>query len=358
MARIHIVSGFLGSGKTTAVAGAARHLISKGVRAAALVNDHGRRLVDTAFLRALHVPVAEVTGACLFERPAETAARLEALLEQSRAQAVFVEVVGSCGCAPGSALKLEGWAPASWTVFADARVMQSRMADKCGGFGPAVGRLLDRQYAAAGMLVINKADLLAPAEAADLAAQARERFPGRQIRVQNSLDAESVAMWAELAEAGRAAPLQGAPGEGCHADGDDALGFAWLDEKLEIRFPAEQGRAVVERLVEAVAGAMAGPGMRLGHLKLLLKADTGVFRLGITDPAGGPWREEIPALDGHAVQVILNARAEGAAEDLRRMVQTAIHSALDVPGVELRFSGTKAFTPDGTAREGATGAAA
>ena len=47
--QIHLVGGFLGSGKTTAIIAAARQLISRGQTVGIITNDQGKFLVDTVF---------------------------------------------------------------------------------------------------------------------------------------------------------------------------------------------------------------------------------------------------------------------------------------------------------------------
>jgi G3E family GTPase len=46
--KLHLVGGFLGSGKTTAIGGAARELVRRGVSVGVVTNDQGGLLVDTA----------------------------------------------------------------------------------------------------------------------------------------------------------------------------------------------------------------------------------------------------------------------------------------------------------------------
>ena len=47
---LHVVGGFLGSGKTTAIVSALHTLIAAGQRVGVITNDKGRFLVDTAFI--------------------------------------------------------------------------------------------------------------------------------------------------------------------------------------------------------------------------------------------------------------------------------------------------------------------
>ncbi len=50
-ARYILIGGFLGAGKTTAVAALAARLSKKGLKVGLITNDQGQELVDTAMLR-------------------------------------------------------------------------------------------------------------------------------------------------------------------------------------------------------------------------------------------------------------------------------------------------------------------
>jgi len=45
---VTVLTGFLGSGKTTSVARLARHLTDQGLKVGLITNDQGSELVDTA----------------------------------------------------------------------------------------------------------------------------------------------------------------------------------------------------------------------------------------------------------------------------------------------------------------------
>ena len=61
---LHIIGGFLGSGKTTAIISAAKSLLEKGKKVGVITNDKGKNLVDTAFFAAQSIPTGEVPGGC------------------------------------------------------------------------------------------------------------------------------------------------------------------------------------------------------------------------------------------------------------------------------------------------------
>jgi G3E family GTPase len=47
--KLHLIGGFLGSGKTTAITNASLLLKNKGILAGVITNDQGNYLVDSSF---------------------------------------------------------------------------------------------------------------------------------------------------------------------------------------------------------------------------------------------------------------------------------------------------------------------
>jgi len=62
--KIHLVAGFLGSGKTTAITNASKLLIGKNITASIITNDQGKFQVDSHFVKSLEIANAEVSGGC------------------------------------------------------------------------------------------------------------------------------------------------------------------------------------------------------------------------------------------------------------------------------------------------------
>ena len=63
-ARYIMIGGFLGAGKTTAVARLARYLTDQGKQVGLICNDQSTGLVDTTLLRSQGFSVEEITGGC------------------------------------------------------------------------------------------------------------------------------------------------------------------------------------------------------------------------------------------------------------------------------------------------------
>ncbi len=53
--KIHLVTGFLGSGKTTAMQHACLTLLQQGIKTGVITNDQGIKLVDGDFFKSLNI---------------------------------------------------------------------------------------------------------------------------------------------------------------------------------------------------------------------------------------------------------------------------------------------------------------
>ena len=126
--KLHLVGGFLGSGKTTAIIAAAQGLMSEGLTIGIVTNDQGKYLVDTAFVRLSDVPAVEVTGGCFCCNYDDLNDRLIQFFEDINPDLVFAESVGSCADIIATVVKpmLDfGDAqiqPTSYSVFVDSRL--------------------------------------------------------------------------------------------------------------------------------------------------------------------------------------------------------------------------------------------
>src|SRR5437870_11886043 len=94
--RFILIGGFLGAGKTTAMARLARFYRNRGQQVGLVTNDQAQDLVDTTSLRAQGFPVEEVAGACFCCRFNELIGNVGRLQERERPDVLLAEPVGSC----------------------------------------------------------------------------------------------------------------------------------------------------------------------------------------------------------------------------------------------------------------------
>ena len=85
--KLIFAGGFLGSGKTTALAALAKRLIQRGMRVGFITNDQSENLVDTIIVRQmltdLGVPVEEVVKGCFCCKFDELIEHIEKILEHN-----------------------------------------------------------------------------------------------------------------------------------------------------------------------------------------------------------------------------------------------------------------------------------
>ncbi len=366
---LHIVSGFLGSGKTTAIIGAAKYLMAQGKRVGVVTNDQGKYLVDTAFFELSRVPTVEVTGGCFCCNYDDLDTRLDQLQATAQPDVIFAESVGSCAdivatvVKPLLALKHDTMSPTSFSVFTDSRLLQRRLKNLPLPFSDNVVYIFDKQIEEAGLLVINKVDLLSENKVCEIQRLARDRFPNKPIRLQNSLDPASVADWVDMLTSGEVSLPLASLDIDYTRYGDGEAQLAWLDEVITLKVPQGQARAVILTLIEAILGVIRQREIAVGHLKFLVRRGGSGVHSELTedvklsfsalpdaasptaDSADGAWQTQIPVLTGTQVTLLVNARVETKATALRELVQQAIEHTITVTGATYQESDVAFFHP-------------
>lgn len=351
--KFHLIGGFLGSGKTTAIIGAARHLMRQGRRVGIVTNDQGRYLVDTAFFQAAHLPTVEVTGGCFCCNYDDLGARLSQLKDSAQPDVIFAESVGSCADVVATVVRpfLElGTANLSldtFTVFTDARLLRRRLLDQPMPFSDEVAYIFDKQIEEANLLILNKADLLDPQQAAATAGLAQARFPGKTIRLQDSRQPEQIAEWIALLDSGAIAPPRASVEIDYQRYGAGEAQLAWVDEEVRFDFCEGAARRVVLAFIGAIANLIDAQRASIGHVKFMVHGSDSAQDVKISLPtlAEPDWQERVPAMAGNQVTVMVNARVETSAEALRELIGRAAQQAAAETGATLRESNVSAFHP-------------
>lgn len=334
-ARYYMIGGFLGAGKTTAVAALAEHLIKQGRRIGLITNDQGNELVDTAMLRARGFPTEEIPGGCFCCRFNSLVEAAKRLADASRPDALVAEPVGSCTDLVatvtyplrriyGSQFRL---APLS--VLVDpVRAEQVFGISEGRKFSEKVLYIWRKQLEEADILVIAKTDLLQPSRLEALRAKLASEFPGKAILNVSVKNGSGVRAWFELLESmqpGSAAAMN--VDYDIYADGEALLG--WLNATVQINSKEDLDS---HALLKALAGAMAKSlaDWEIAHLKMTFSPDEAlageiaalsVVRSNIVPELN--LKLDSPVRSG---QLIVNCRAEGSPEDLRAALDTGVEA--------------------------------
>ena len=95
-ARVVLMAGFLGAGKTEAAAQFVRFLQKRGKIAAVITNDHGAELVDSTSLCSQGILTESLQGGALCGRQEEFGKIAQRLVENSKIEVLIAEPIGTC----------------------------------------------------------------------------------------------------------------------------------------------------------------------------------------------------------------------------------------------------------------------
>ena len=350
---LHLVGGFLGSGKTTAIVQACKLLADSGLRAGVVTNDQGKYLVDTAFVRLQDLPAVEVGGGCFCCNYADLETQLKNLVEGAGPDVIFAESVGSCAdlvatvIKPLLSLRHSPMPPASFSVFADARLLSMHLRGLELPFSEDVTYIFEQQLLEAGLVVVNKLDLIPQAKQADLLAAARERLPGRNVLGLSALEPAQVSSWLEVLRSGSDL----VPRENLAIDyrryGAGEKQLAWLDQQVTLNLPEEgQLHNLAAAVLSALDGGLRALGVGVGHLKFVVSDSFGhSAKISFTSLPTPGWEGGLPDLKGRSLHLAVNARAELPAVQLASMAEEALREQAELFGAQIQVSDRYAFHP-------------
>lgn len=177
---ILVVSGFLGSGKTTLVRQLLEEAQREGVRLAIVSNEFGALGIDRALLGSGRARTVELEGGCVCcELSGEMVDALEALRAEVAPDRIVIE---TSGVALPYDVQLSLWRPpvANWAGddMAAVLVNAEQLRDWNAAPAAAVGReTFEQQVSAADLLILNQIDRVAKTELPELEACLREIEP-------------------------------------------------------------------------------------------------------------------------------------------------------------------------------------
>ncbi|MBI5768327.1 MAG: cobalamin biosynthesis protein P47K [Verrucomicrobia bacterium] len=352
-----MIGGFLGAGKTTAVARLAAALHARGLRAGLITNDQGSGLVDTAVLRARGFATEEIPGGCFccrFNSLVDAAGKLTAA---TRPDVFVAEPVGSCTdlvatvTYPLRRIYGERFTIAPLSVLLDpARAMRVfGLGGEGRAFSEKVLYIYRKQLEEADLIVINKCDSLAATDLGRLREVLGRDFPHAEVLAVSARDGTGVDAWFErlLAREQVARRAMDVDYE-TYADGEALLG--WLNATVQLASAGEfDANAALERLARDLQVRLAGTGGEIAHLKMTFSPEGGLNDLASVNLVRSDFVPELglrldqPVTGG---QLVLNARAETAPEALKAAVETAVANlARHFAGLQAHIDHLEHFRP-------------
>lgn len=335
---IHLLSGFLGSGKTTAIHEACRLLAKQNIPVAVITNDQGSHLVDGDLFTHLGIPSDQVTHGCFCCNYNDLDHAIRYLLKNNAPAVVFAESVGSCTDLVATVLKPilqqhPEWKPTA-TTFADARLL----SENYNAFDETVNYIYNKQLEEAKLIVVSKIDQLK--NPGELKMKMQARYPGKTILYQNSFDEMHIAHWLHTLDT--TAFTQELPSLDIDYDtyGAGEAKLAWLDQELTIESPSKQAQHAALVLIEMIAQTRHP----IGHLKFLLDGQTKISYTATSSP-GHPDQKTPTPRPADKTTLLINARIQTDPQTLSQHVMAAIQSIETQYGATIRTITASCFQP-------------
>jgi G3E family GTPase len=349
--KIHLVSGFLGSGKTTAIANAAKFLNAQQIVTGVITNDQGKYLVDSRFMRLEGIASGEVTGSCFCCNFTEFEKQIQALRDSAHPRTIFAESVGSCTDLISTVVKplmrfhADDVEAVTLTGFADARLLLQYLEGTPLPFSDDTNYIWEKQIEETEILVVNKVDLLQPAELTRLRELTTRAYSGKAVLFQNSLDMESIQGWLSLIASYRAPQAWKTMAVDYRKYGKGEADLAWLDEELTFTGSAAHTVERAARFIETFAGKIVQQGYPVGHLKFFVSNGSQFQKLSYTTVPGQTTRVELQLEKADAVTVGINARIQTAPEVLRRLLGETVEHFRSERLVTIEEENASSFSP-------------
>jgi G3E family GTPase len=353
-ARYIMIGGFLGAGKTTAVAALAQSLTARGLRVGLITNDQGSELVDTAMLRSKGFSTEEIPGGCFCCRFNSLVDAADKLNEASSPDVFIAEPVGSCTdlvatvTYPLRRIYGDHYTIAPLSVLVDpVRAERIFGLSEGGKFSEKVLYIYRKQLEEADLIVITKTDLLDESRLEKLATRIRDEFPRAQIRMVSVRRGDGVKDWFAEIERSEQTPRDAMDVDyKIYAEGEALLG--WLNATVRLSHPATfDSEAVLTALARSIQRQLDG--VEIAHLKMTLSPEEGLGDIAVINLVRSDFvpelglRLETPVTGG---QLIINVRAEAAPEQMRDAVRESVETiGTQVPGLIAQLDHLEFFRP-------------
>lgn len=349
------VGGFLGAGKTTAMAALARRLLQDGLNVGLVTNDHADEMVDAALISQFGMPVAEVSGGCFGCEFNDLLDATERVLQQEP-DVLIAEPVASCADTVATVIvplkQFYGgvFRIAPFSVLIDPiRLYEMLLEENPSEFARSFAPIFHRQLEEADILVLNKVDRLSTEETQKLVEALRQHHPSKPILTISAKRGDGVDEWMQMV-------MQEAP-TGSHvlekADysiyevGGAKMG--WLNASVQlVGEPFFNAREYADLLLRRLREAALARGSEVLHIKLALYCHGQVMGANLlssdTEPVFGG--EELG--DVRQAMLVLNARLGIDAPTLGGIAAQAVYDvakALRVDAEILKLHTVKPSVP-------------
>lgn len=342
--KIHLLSGFLGSGKTTAIRQACHLLGERGIPVGVITNDQGIKLVDGHFFRQAGIPEMQVGNGCFCCNYADLDKSIDTLVDKYHPRMIFAESVGSCtdiiATVAKPLLRYRNPEALTFTTVVDARLLQMMLSDDH-AFDADIKYIYFKQLEEAQIILLNKIDKVNEETVASLKNILSERYPAKTVLSQNSLLTGNSSTWLDvISQASLSSSTNSLNIDyDQYAAGEAKMGY--LDQQLFIRSDARDAENSAYALIETFTQLVAESGSFIGHIKFWIN-DHHKLSFTSTDRFA-PVNHE--TRDADTCSLVVNARVKTEPEALVTAMNHSIRIVKNKRPVTIEEKDTAYFKP-------------
>ena len=349
--RFVMLGGFLGAGKTTALAQLARHYQRQGQHVCIVTNDQAADLVDTQLLKSYGYDVEEVAGSCFccnFNGLTDAMGEFE---KRQRPDVILAEPVGSCTdlvatvALPMMDLLGERFEITPYAVVLKPSHGLKILSGTGRGFSPKAEYIFRKQLEEADLLLINRIDELAPEAVDELERLLTQQFPGRPIirmsaKTGQNIDQLAAALTQPVTRRERMMDVD----YDVYAEGEAELG--WLNASVRLSSPQTFDLdSLLVDLVEELRQQLNRVNAETAHLKVIGQADgnSAVVNLVSSDsPVTLSLASEFQTRDA---ELVVNARVAIDPAELQTIVKDAVQKVGTAKSARATVTAVQSFRP-------------
>ncbi|HVR82941.1 MAG TPA: GTP-binding protein [Planctomycetota bacterium] len=333
-ARYIMIGGFLGAGKTTAMARLARRFTDQGKRVGLISNDQSRGLVDTALLRSKGFPVEEIPGGCFCCRFNSLVEAAEKLDRSTRPEVFLAEPVGSCTdlvatvSYPLRRIYGTRFEVAPMSVMVDPnRAARILGLEKGPEFSEKVVYVYRKQLEEADLIVVNKCDSIPEPNRVRLVAALEGAFPRAKVVCCSAKEGSGLDGWFDLIDSSQ-------PGTepsmelnyDLYAEGEALLGWLNCTVRLTSAASFDANQTLLGLAGDLRRRIVAGGG-EIAHLKMTLESGDGSLSVvSLVRNDGEPDLRESLLDRVSGGSLIINLRAEADPDFLEKSARGSLES--------------------------------
>ncbi len=330
-ARIILVGGFLGAGKTSLLFEAASRLVKNGKHVGLITNDQAPELVDTTFLEYTNGAIKEVSGSCFCCNYEGFTDAIIHLIENQQADVIIAEPVGSCTDLSATILQPlkehygKDFVIAPLTVLTDPKRLSDILDGRYSGLHPSAVYIIRKQIEEADIIAISKTDLLTPDEVEQLKTRVTKEWPNATVLAMSSKTGDGLKEWlSEVTTRDDAGTNLAEVDYDIYAEGEAVLG--WLNATLELKDDSVDWDRFAENLLNALGRRFDDSNSVVGHVKLIIQTGNNFVIGNLTGNNESPSIRRNAGVANEA-KMTLNARVQMEPDNLEKIVLEEITAA-------------------------------